>query len=263
MKRNNEENLLGQLVAERTTALEETNQQLRLSEERFRSLMEQSPLAIEVLTPDGRITQVNPAWLRLWGVTEEQAGQTLASYNMLTDQQAIDLGVAPLIKKAFEGESVVLPPIKYSATLTAEEFELEGITGNSPWIQCYLCPIKNEKNEVVSVLNTYMDITDVKRTEDALRKKQDALARAEQVKRAERNRIRQHLRKLTPREHEIMTHVIAGLLNKQIAAALGISLETVKIHRGRVMRKLGVGSVAELVRLCEKAGIASAESRVQ
>jgi FixJ family two-component response regulator len=52
-----------------------------------------------------------------------------------------------------------------------------------------------------------------------------------------------------------MTHVIAGRLNKQIAGDLGTVEKTVKVHRGRVMSKLGVRSVAELVRLAEKAGI--------
>jgi two-component system, LuxR family, response regulator FixJ len=54
---------------------------------------------------------------------------------------------------------------------------------------------------------------------------------------------------LTPREREVMEHVIAGKPNKIIASDLGISPKTVEIHRGRVMQKLGVESVAELVRL--------------
>jgi FixJ family two-component response regulator len=66
---------------------------------------------------------------------------------------------------------------------------------------------------------------------------------------------------LTPREREVMTWVITGILNKQIAGELDISEETVKIHRGRVMQKLDLVSVAELVRLCEKAGIPPAEPR--
>jgi FixJ family two-component response regulator len=76
--------------------------------------------------------------------------------------------------------------------------------------------------------------------------------------RAQRNEIatiREQINTLTPREHEVMTYVITGMLNKQIAAKLTISEETVKIHRGRVMKKLEIESVAELVRLCEKAGI--------
>jgi FixJ family two-component response regulator len=71
----------------------------------------------------------------------------------------------------------------------------------------------------------------------------------------------EHFGKLTPREHEVMKYVISGLLNKQIAGELGITEDTVKIHRGRVMHKLGIDSVAELVRLCEKAGVAPAETR--
>ncbi|MFV1993944.1 MAG: response regulator transcription factor [Verrucomicrobiales bacterium] len=60
---------------------------------------------------------------------------------------------------------------------------------------------------------------------------------------------------LTPRELEVMRHVISGKLNKQVADALGISEKTVKVHRGRVMSKLGVVSVADLVRLSQKANI--------
>jgi len=69
------------------------------------------------------------------------------------------------------------------------------------------------------------------------------------------NSINAKFAMLTPREHEVMTHVIAGRLNKQIAGDLGTVEKTVKVHRGRVMTKLGVRSVADLVRLAEKAGI--------
>jgi FixJ family two-component response regulator len=52
-----------------------------------------------------------------------------------------------------------------------------------------------------------------------------------------------------------MTFIISGILNKQIAAALNITEKTVKAHRGKVMTKMGVSSVAELVRIAEKLGI--------
>ena len=58
---------------------------------------------------------------------------------------------------------------------------------------------------------------------------------------------------LTPREREVLALVVTGRLNKQIAAELGCSEQTVKVHRGRVMRKLAVGSVAELVRVSQRA----------
>ena len=71
--------------------------------------------------------------------------------------------------------------------------------------------------------------------------------------------IRRRIELLTPRENEILRYVITGMLNKQIALELGIAEKTVKVHRGRVMEKLGVDSVAELVRLAEKAGIKPTE----
>jgi FixJ family two-component response regulator len=63
---------------------------------------------------------------------------------------------------------------------------------------------------------------------------------------------------LTPREFEVFRLVIGGLLNKEIGAELGITLRTIKTHRARVMQKMGVISVAELVRVAEKAGITPA-----
>ncbi len=59
---------------------------------------------------------------------------------------------------------------------------------------------------------------------------------------------------LSNREREVMELVVTGMLNKQIALQLGITESTVKVHRGRVMEKIGVDSVAELVRLHERAG---------
>lgn len=70
----------------------------------------------------------------------------------------------------------------------------------------------------------------------------------------ERERSRSLLARLSPRERDVTVQVIRGRLNKQIAAHLGISEQTVKQHRGRVMAKLEVRSVADLVRLCELAG---------
>ena len=79
-------------------------------------------------------------------------------------------------------------------------------------------------------------------------------------KRDEAAQIRARMATLTPREFEVFRLVIAGLLNKQIAAELGAALRTIKTHRGRVMHKLGVESVAELVRLAQRAGVTPSSS---
>jgi two-component system response regulator FixJ len=84
-----------------------------------------------------------------------------------------------------------------------------------------------------------------------------ALLRSVKVRMATATRVaaRARLSTLTPREFDVMQRVIAGLLNKQIAGELGASEKTIKIHRGRVMEKMGVISVADLVRVAEVAGV--------
>jgi FixJ family two-component response regulator len=80
----------------------------------------------------------------------------------------------------------------------------------------------------------------------------DAQHRAEA---ATRDDIRAQYETLTAREREVMGHVTAGLMNKQVAALIGLSEITVKIHRGNVMRKMGVRSLADLVRKAEALGV--------
>ena len=75
-----------------------------------------------------------------------------------------------------------------------------------------------------------------------------ALDAAARPARAELQRIRGCLESLTPREREVLRHVVAGRLNKQIAADLGIAERTIKVHRARAMEKMGAASLAQLVR---------------
>ena len=88
-----------------------------------------------------------------------------------------------------------------------------------------------------------------------------AVARAEQQDaksrqiHAELAAIEAKIATLTPREHEVLTHVVAGRLNKQIAYDLGTVEKTIKFHRSAIMKKLGVRTVADLVRMTEKAGV--------
>ncbi|MBP2274823.1 MULTISPECIES: response regulator transcription factor [Sphingomonas] len=91
--------------------------------------------------------------------------------------------------------------------------------------------------DIIDAVETALD-RDRKRLED-----EDAIAAAAQRQAS-----------LTPREREVMERVVAGLMNKQIAADLGLSEITVKLHRGSMMRKMGVRTVADLVRLSEAIG---------
>jgi FixJ family two-component response regulator len=73
--------------------------------------------------------------------------------------------------------------------------------------------------------------------------------------RAEQRRVEDRLAKLTLRERQVLEHVVAGQLNKHIASDLGTVEKTVKVHRGRIMRKMGASSLVELVRMADLAGI--------
>jgi FixJ family two-component response regulator len=87
-----------------------------------------------------------------------------------------------------------------------------------------------------------------------------ALDRLARLKRTERAELTRRYQRLTPREREVLTFVVAGFLNKQTADELGTSEITIGVHRAHVMRKMGARSVAELVRLADKLGVPPHES---
>jgi FixJ family two-component response regulator len=101
------------------------------------------------------------------------------------------------------------------------------------------------------------------REEDLIAAIQQALAHDRQARseRADLAELQGRVDRLTPREREVLALIATGRMNKQIAAELGTAEQTIKQHRGRVMRKLGVGSVAELVRLVERLASPVASTR--
>jgi FixJ family two-component response regulator len=82
-----------------------------------------------------------------------------------------------------------------------------------------------------------------------------ARCRAARAERTDRMVVQRRFDTLTPRERQVLGLVVVGRLNKQIAADLGAAEKTIKIHRGRVMRKMEANSVAELVRMSQRIGI--------
>jgi FixJ family two-component response regulator len=87
--------------------------------------------------------------------------------------------------------------------------------------------------------------------------------RARRLRHAETALLRERLESLTPREREVLPLVVSGLLNKQVAAELGTTEATVKVHRSQLMRKMGADSLPDLVRMAEKIGIPGAKRQVQ
>jgi FixJ family two-component response regulator len=95
--------------------------------------------------------------------------------------------------------------------------------------------------------------------QDLLKAIQEAIKRdrRQRQEHVEMRELRERYESLTAREQEVMQQVISGLLNKQIAAELQITEDTVKFHRGHIMRKMRADSLAGLVRMAEKLGIRS------
>ena len=129
------------------------------SEEKFRGLVEQSPLSIQIFNHDGQTLQVNKAWQELWGFSDEDLPEVLKEYNVLEDEEARKLGLIPLIEKAFKGEIVTLPVTEYDASITMENLEIGHVEANKRWVQVQMYPMKNSEGEVLNVISIEEDIT--------------------------------------------------------------------------------------------------------
>ena len=98
------------------TEQELAREDLKQSEAYFRSLMEHSPLAMVIYNTKGKILQYNIAWKKLWGFNDEEVNQIISEYNILSDKQAEERGVLPLIKKGFKQNIKRAPPRFRSVT---------------------------------------------------------------------------------------------------------------------------------------------------
>lgn len=116
--------------------------------------------------------------------------------------------------------------------------------------------VRAMKHGAVTFLTKPFDNSDLLRAiGEALERHRDELSASRQV-----TQVRDRMSALTDRELQVMSWIITGALNKQIAAELDIVEKTVKVHRARVLEKMQAQSVAELVRLCSLAGFDSATS---
>lgn len=145
---------------------------VRSSEARFRGLMEQAPFSVQVLSPEGKTLRVNRAWEELWGAKLEH----LASYNMLQDQQLETTGILPLLKKAFAGEPVRLPEIKYDPNKTLPEATHH--EDSVRWVGAVAYPLKDHDGRILEVVLVHEDVTERRRAEAGLRESHSLLRTA-------------------------------------------------------------------------------------
>jgi len=152
--------ILAMIIAMSMAINQEMQQKLTVTENRFRSLVEQSPFSIQILSPDGSTIQVNSAWEKLWGITQED----IKNYNLLNDPQLRDKGITPYLEQGFTGTAIEIPPVNYTPV---ENNVLNG-TYNEHWIRAYIYPIKDVKGNVREVVMLHEDVTDKKRFEDTI-----------------------------------------------------------------------------------------------
>jgi two-component system cell cycle sensor histidine kinase/response regulator CckA len=134
--------------------------ELLASEDRFRALIDQSPLATQIIEPGGETVRVNAAWEALWGVPFA----AMAGYNMLEDEQLRARGVMPLVERAFAGEPVVVPALEYDRASTREVPS----GGGKIWVRTLLYPVHGQDGALREIVLLHDDLTDRMRAEAAL-----------------------------------------------------------------------------------------------
>jgi PAS domain S-box-containing protein len=140
-----------------------------------RALFAQSPLSTVIYDPVGRPLAVNAAFERLWGAGLQTAP---ANYSVLTDPELERLGALPFIRRAFAGETVVTPPVRYDLSRVATD----GV-GAVLWTQAHLYPVRAPDGRLTHVVLTHLDLTEQKESEQTLRDREERLRLAQRAAR--------------------------------------------------------------------------------
>jgi len=151
----------------------ETEKALQASEARFRTVIEQSPLAIHVFAPDGRSLRANDSWKELWNLKEGEAEGT----NIFEDEQLCAAGLTPYVEDSVsDSRPINSPPLLYEPTQIGRE-------GSPRWLRAYIYPVRDETGSVTEMALLLEDVTEHKRSEEALRKSEKNLAEAQRMAR--------------------------------------------------------------------------------
>ncbi|WP_018174624.1 MULTISPECIES: EAL domain-containing protein [unclassified Thioalkalivibrio] len=151
---------LGMILVMSLVLHRETQERIRESEHRFRDLVHQAPMAVEVLTPEGRVRQVNAAWEAMHG----RKGKRVQDSSVLHLPDTIDGRITDAIRAAALGERQLVGPFAYHASSDPAAKQ----AGNH-WLKGCVYPLKNHRDEVQDIVVMQEDITLARRSEEALR----------------------------------------------------------------------------------------------
>lgn len=145
------------IIHEDITERVEAEKKLRQSEALFRGLMEQSPFSVNISNIDGSIKEVNAAFMKMWGITDETIAEFYEKFNFWKDEQANEPENMSYIMRAFNGEAVIQPPIEYDGI---QAFEAVDIKSRKRWLQNRIYPVKDSNGELLNMVWLTEDISE-------------------------------------------------------------------------------------------------------
>ena len=143
------------------TERKKAEEALKESEERFQSLFEQSPTAFEIYDKNGLQIQTNHAWEKMWNVPREYTNE---KFNIFESKQIAEMGLLPYVKRAYAGETVLVPETPFDASLEPQTLG----EGRKRWLRSIYYPIINVHGEVINIVVMHEDVTEKKNLEKQL-----------------------------------------------------------------------------------------------
>ncbi len=175
------------------------------------ALFTQAPYSVALYDGDGRVAAANAAYERHFGI---RLADVPADYSLLTDPQLRESGLLHLVRRAFDGEAVTLPPVRYDAARAT------GGTGRAVWTQGHCYPVRDAGGGVAYVAVVHADVTDRMEAEAALRAANDALASQAALLQAQGVEVERSNRRLRERAAalEAATEELAHARDAAVAA---------------------------------------------
>ncbi len=192
----------------------------RESEQRWKLLFEQSPLSVQIFSPDGQAKRFNQAWKNLFRLNDEQG----FAFNVLKDPDLNASGAVHLIRKAFEGEVVHVPPVPFPVNTDPPEHR---------WIGGVLYPVKNDDGEIMEVVTIHNDITEMKRAEEAMLTLNQTLERSVDERTAELRETQAQLSLALDQERELseLKSRFVSMVSHEFRTPLGIIMSAIELMR--------------------------------
>ncbi len=192
----------------------------RESELRWKLLFEQSPLSVQIFAPDGQTKRVNAAWMKLFRLTEEQG----LAFNVLQDPDLNASGAVNLIRQAFAGQAIQVPPVPYPVSQDPPTYR---------WIGGVLYPLKNEAGQIIEVVTVHNDITETKAAEEAMLALNQTLEQRVNQRTAELKQTQAELTLALEKERELgeLKSRFVTMVSHEFRTPLGIIMSAIELIR--------------------------------